>query len=219
VSTPAYDPIVPATGRLPLRRGYDRMITLTMRERLWRPGLVAALVRDAGPGGTVVDVGAGTGTLAIALAETGLDVTGVDGDRETLAIARAKPGGERVDWRDGRAEALPVPDAHADVVVTSLLLHHLRPPAKAAMLRESRRVLKPDGRLHVVDWGRPHDVVMRAAFGALQLVDGVANTRDHAAGRLPQIVAAAGFADVTTHRRVRTVFGTLEWLGGRPASR
>jgi ubiquinone/menaquinone biosynthesis C-methylase UbiE len=212
MSAPAYDPIVPATGRLPLRRFYDRGITITMRERLWRPALLAAIAADAGESGTVVDVGAGTGTLAIAVAGSGLRVIGVDADPATLAIARAKPGGERVDWRDGRAEALPVPDVAADVVTTSLLLHHLRPPAKRAMLAEARRVLRPGGVLHVVDWGRPHDLAMRAAFGVLQLVDGVENTRDHAAGRLPTFLVEAGFADVVSRARVRTVFGSLEWL-------
>lgn len=216
MTAPVHDPIVPATGRLPLRRAYDLGIALTMRERRWRPALVAACART---GGAVVDVGAGTGTLAVALARAGLSVTGVDADPATLALARAKPGAGRVAWREGRAEALPLPDGHADVVVTSLLLHHLRPAAKAAALAEMRRVLHPGGVLHVVDWGRPRDPLVRAAFGVLQLIDGVENTRDHATGRLPALVAAAGFADVTLQRRLRTVWGSLEWLTARAGER
>lgn len=102
--------------------------------------------------------------------------------------------------------------ASADRVVMSLLLHHLGPDAKRAALSEARRVLRPGGRLHIADWGRPADRVMRAAFFALQLIDGFAGTRDHAAGRLPRVVVEAGFSDVQCHRHLRTTWGSLELL-------
>jgi len=99
----------------------------------------------------------------------------------------------------------------------SLLLHHLGPDAKRSALADARRVLRPGGRLHVADWGRPHDPIMRGAFFVLQAIDGFANTRDHAAGRLPAMIAAAGFADVTSYARLRTAFGTLELLDAQCA--
>ncbi len=49
--------------------------------------------------------------------------------------------------------------------------------------------------------------LLRATFGVLQLIDGLEGTRDHAAGRLPALIAAAGFADVRGHRRLPTVWG------------
>lgn len=206
--------VLPATGRLPLLGAYDRIVALTMRERAWREPLVAAARADAGPDGLVVEVGTGTGTLAIALA-TATRVVAVDGDPHALALARAKPGADAVDWRAGRAQALPVDDACADVVLMSLLLHHLDPDGKRAALAEARRVLRPGGVLHVADWGAAHDPLMRAAFGILQLVDGRAGTRDHVAGRLPAFVTGAGFERVVRHRRLRTVTGSFEHLTAR----
>jgi SAM-dependent methyltransferase len=55
----------------------------------------------------VLDVGCGTGTFALLLAERGLDVIGVDPAGESLAVARAKPGAERVRWIHGDATTLP----------------------------------------------------------------------------------------------------------------
>jgi ubiquinone/menaquinone biosynthesis C-methylase UbiE len=66
-----------------------------------------------------------------------------------------------VTWRLGLAGALELEDGGADAVVMSLLLHHLEPHAKHRALSDGRRVLRPAGRLHVADWGRPHDPVKR----------------------------------------------------------
>lgn len=214
MSAPAPARYVPAAGRAELTRAYDAIVALTMRERRWRPALCRAVAEDLAPGATVVEVGSGTGTLAIALARSRPDapVVGVDGDPAALRLARRKPGAERVTWRPGLAADLPLPDGSADRVVMSLLLHHLGPEGKRAALAQARRVLRPGGRLHVADWGRPAGPLMRAAFLALQLVDGFDGTRDHAADRLPGFLAEAGFADVRRQRRLRTTWGVLELL-------
>lgn len=109
---------------------------------------------------------------------------------------------------------LPVDSASVDVVTASLLLHPLPPPLKLAALAESRRVLRPGGRIVIADWGRPHDPLMRAGFLALQLLDGFENTRDHAAGPLPSLIRQAGFSLVKVERRWRTVWGSLELISG-----
>ena len=213
---------VPAASRRAFTRLYDPVLALTMRERTFRGRLQEQVLAELpGSGARVVDVGCGTGTFAISLAAAlpGAEVTAIDGDAEVLALAEAKPGATRVSWSKGLATSLPLPDAGTDAVIMSLLLHHLAPAAKRAALGEVRRVLRPGGRLHIADWGRPHDPLMRAAFFVLQLADGFEGTRDHAAGRLPELVGEAGFADVTRTDRLRTAWGSLELLAAtKPAT-
>jgi len=189
---------------------------LTMRERAWR----GRLVRDVLEGGPtkVLDLGCGTGTLTVALeaAAPRLSVTGVDGDPEVLDRARAKAGaGSSIEWVQALAGALPFEDASFDRVVSSLLFHHLVPDVKRAALAEARRVLRPGGRMHVADWGRPRDPAMAAAFFALRVVDGFENTRDHATGAFTAMLADAGFGDVRVEDRLRTAWGSLEMLSAR----
>lgn len=202
---------VPAAGRAGLTALYDPVLRLTMREGAWRPLLVE---HAAAAGRRVVDLGCGTGTLAIALARRGLKVTAVDGDEDVLARARRKASraGVEVSWARGLAGALPLGDGTADAVVCSLLLHHLAPDAKRAALRDAARVLRPNGRLLVADWGRPADALQAAAFAALRALDGRANTAEHAAGRLPAVIAEAGFEPPRRLARLRTAWGTLELL-------
>jgi ubiquinone/menaquinone biosynthesis C-methylase UbiE len=205
---------IPAAGRAALTRLYDPIMALTMRESTFRSRLLGAVDAALPDGGRVLDVGCGTGTIAIAIAAARPDATvaGLDGDPEALALARAKPGAGGVDWTQGLATALPEADASADAIVLSLLLHHLTPEAKRTALGEAARVLKPGGSLHVADWGRPHDPLMRGAFFVLQLIDGFATTRDHAAGALPGFIAGAGFAVAPPYARLRTTWGSLELL-------
>jgi ubiquinone/menaquinone biosynthesis C-methylase UbiE len=201
---------VPANGRFLPTSIYDRSIAITMREGAWRPRLVREVL-EGGPA-DVLDLGCGSGTLAIAIAAEPGDhrVTGIDGDPEILRIARAKPSAEEVELVEGMADALPFEDASFDRVVTSLLLHHLDPPVKRAALKEAHRVLRPGGRLHVADFGRSRDPAMRVLFAALQLLDGFSNTADHPAGRLAGMIADAGFADVESRGSLRTTWGSFE---------
>ena len=208
---------VPAAGRALLTGIYDPVMALTMREGRWRPALVDVLTSRLLQGGTVADVGAGTGSLAIALALARPDasVLAVDGDADVLDRARRKEGAEAVAWLEGLAGELPLETGKADAVVMSLVLHHLGGDAKHAALTEALRVLRPGGWLHVADWGRPQGALPRAGFAALRVLDGFDGTRDHAAGRLPVAIATAGFDDPTVWKRLPTVWGTLELLSAR----
>jgi ubiquinone/menaquinone biosynthesis C-methylase UbiE len=212
---------VPAAGWRAFTRLYDPVIARTMREERFRGEMLRRVEADLPEGGTVVDVGSGTGTFALKLKGLRPDaqVVGVDGDEEILALAQAKPGANGIEWREGLAQELPVEAESADVVTTSLVLHHLLPDDKRKALAEMKRVLKPSGRLHVADWGRPSGPLMSGLFYIVQVADGFDRTADHRAGRLPELIAAAGFDSPERYGRVRTAFGVVELLRAELGSR
>ena len=103
----------------------------------------------------VGDLGCGTGVVAAALAPHVGRVIGVDGSDEMLAAARGRVKDlPNVDLERGALEALPLSDESLDAAVMMLVLHHL--PAPASAMAEASRVIKPGGRLLIVDM-LPHD--------------------------------------------------------------
>jgi ArsR family transcriptional regulator len=115
----------------------------------------AALPAFADAGWTVGDLGCGTGQLAAALAPFVARVIAVDASAAMLQAAKKRlQGFENVELRRGDLEALPIDDARLDAATLGLVLHHLAEPERA--LVEVRRVLKPHGRLLIVDM-LPHD--------------------------------------------------------------
>ncbi|CAB4907789.1 unannotated protein [freshwater metagenome] len=206
---------VPAAGHRFLTRFYDPAMAMTMREGTFRQALVRAAV--APQPASILDVGCGTGSQAIALADAAphAQITAVDGDPDALARAHARGANRSIVWTEALAQDLPLPDDAVDCVTASLLLHHLSPATRLRALQEMRRVLRPGGRLHIADWGRPQDPAMHLAFFAIRVLDGRENTADHAAGRIPQIIQSAGFSEVRVTRRMRTVLGTLEIVEAR----
>ena len=87
--------------------------------------------------------------------------------------------------------------------------HHLGNSDKARAFAEIFRVLKPGGQLHVADWGKPTNFLMRLLFYPIQWLDGFANTKDNVEGQLPNIIQHSGFNDVQIDKQFSTVFGTL----------
>jgi len=213
------DAFVPALGHPLVARLYDPLVRLTMRERAFK----SALVRQAtiAPDQHVLDVGCGTATLTLLAkrAEPRADVAGLDVDPVMLELASRKVGrsGLEISLQLGSAMALPYADGTFDRVLSSLTLHHLTPEQKVAALREAFRVLKRGGELHVADWGRPGNRFMRGVFVLVQLVDGFATTRDNVAGRLPELMTAAGFRNACETRRFAVPLGTISLYRARKA--
>ena len=110
-------------------------------------------------GHRVLDVGCGTGSLAVSIKRLHEDVEVVGLDPDPKALARgqrkARDAGIFVQFDRGFSDQLPYPAASFDRVLSSFMLHHLGPQEKDRTLREVRRVLKPGGSLHLVDFGGP----------------------------------------------------------------
>ena len=169
---------------------YDLLVWLMTLGREWkfRERLLAPARLQ--PGESVLDVGCGTGTLAIAASRQvgiGGSVHGVDPSAEMIARARAKAKRRHasVTFETGVAEALPFPDATFDVVLSTVMLHHLPGKTRQQGVAEMRRVLSPGGRLVAVDFapGTRH--------GLVSLIHGHGHVD---ASAMERLVAAAGLS-------------------------
>ena len=202
---------VPALGYHWLTPFYDLIAQVTVRERT----IKRALIRQADfqGGQKVLDIGCGTGTLALWSHQAcpDLAVYGLDADRKMLAKATAKALGAQAEiaYQQGMSYQLPYLTGSFEQGFSSLFFHHLDRPQKEATSKEIFRVLQPGGRLLVLDWGKAANLLMRALFLPVQLVDGVASTKDNIAGRLPDIFSLAGFQKITIKETFSTLFGTV----------
>jgi ubiquinone/menaquinone biosynthesis C-methylase UbiE len=203
---------VPALGFDWLTRFYDPLIALTTREKAIKGQLIDQARIRAGQ--DVLDVGCGTGTLAI-LAKTrqpGARVVGLDGDPRVLEIARRKIQAADVDvvLREGLANAEGVFEpASFDRILTSLVLHHLTTEEKRLALAAMRRWLRRDGELHVLDFGPQSNPLLALIARGVTWLDGEARLRDNLAGRLPELMREAGFANPSEQGRAFTPFGSV----------
>ena len=110
------------------------------------------------PSESVLDVGCGTGNLAIAAKRhVGLtgQVYGIDASAEMIARAdkKARKAGLEVVFKNAAAQELPFLDAQFDAVLSTRMLHHLPRKARQLCVCEMRRVVKPGGRVLAVDFG------------------------------------------------------------------
>jgi ubiquinone/menaquinone biosynthesis C-methylase UbiE len=217
--------LIPAAGFTWLTPLYDAAIALLVRERSWREALVAEI--DPLPGERIVDVGCGTGSLAVMLKRAcpEAEIVGADPHPEMLMRAqrKAEHAGCEIAFHEGFADELTrlpgLGPETSDKVVTSLMLHHLLPEAKRAALAEMLRIVRPGGRLHVADWGAPSNALMRVLFLPVQLLDGFATTEDNRRGLLPAMIREAGFEHVEETHRFATALGTLSLLRARRPAR
>jgi ubiquinone/menaquinone biosynthesis C-methylase UbiE len=151
-------------------------------------------------GWTVLDVGCGTGTALAEYVAAGCTVIGADPSPAMLARAVGRLG-SAADLRLIDGPLLPAPDATVDLVLVSLVLHSVPHADAVGILRESERVLVPDGRVLVVDFGTsglrfPRGWMGRTITVVAELAAGprhAANSLDYLRrGGLPALVDEAG---------------------------
>jgi demethylmenaquinone methyltransferase / 2-methoxy-6-polyprenyl-1,4-benzoquinol methylase len=153
----------------PLAGTYDRYASLLSfgQDPRWRSFLASRLV--VAPEGRVLDVACGTGAVALEVARRhGCRVVGVDQSPEMLAEGRrrieAAGLGDRVELREARAEELPFESGSFDGLTFTYLLRYVDDPA--ATMRELARVVRPGGRIAMLEFGVPRRPLPRAAWEA-----------------------------------------------------
>lgn len=190
---------MPAAGRDAFLPGYDLLTRLSGFNRVHERLVGQAELAD---GHRVLEIGCGTGNLAVRAKKNHPLADIVGSDPDPLALKRAQRKARRltgIRFERGYAQRLPYSDGEFDRVLSSMMLHHLDDDAKTAAAAEVFRVLRPGGRLHLVDMG-----------GDMTVGDGLSARfvlhRPHAHGNLgdaiPKLLRAAGFdcSVVVTHR-------------------
>jgi ubiquinone/menaquinone biosynthesis C-methylase UbiE len=200
---------LPAAGRdwaLPL---YDPLVRILGGDAARKALLDQAALRS---GHRVLDVGCGTGALAVAIkpAYPGVDLIGVDPDPKALERARrkAKRAGLAVRFDRGFGDDLPYPDASFDRVLSSFVYHHIPEAERLPTLRAIRRVLKPGGEFHMADFEGPGDSPRGLLARLLHSSD---HLKGNSASEILGMLRQAGFIDPAKTRRRRMLIGGVAY--------
>ena len=192
---------------------YDRLVWfLTLgREQALRQ--MTADLAQLHPGETVLDVGCGTGTMAMVARQrvgTAGQVSGIDPAPQMIALARRKAArrGLAIDFQIGLIEQLPFPDHSFNVVLSTLMMHHLPDNLKRQGLQEIARVLKPEGRLLILDFKHPEQH-QRQPASHTHTGEKESSTSNQ---NQPTLMKEAGFSQIETGT---TKFPGLEFALGR----
>jgi ubiquinone/menaquinone biosynthesis C-methylase UbiE len=190
-------------------RRYDRGVDWLS---LGRAGEIRRrIVKDhVGEGTRVLEIGTGTGALALLAARKGARVLGFDISAPMLEVARARVReaglGERIELREmGVAGMDALPGESFDLVTAVLVFSELTPEERSYALRQAMRVLRPGGRLVIADEALPRKPLSRALYHAVRfplkvLTFALTQTATHPAEGLEQATAAEGFKVVESER-------------------
>jgi FkbM family methyltransferase len=200
---------IPALGKRWLLPLYDPLLWLLGADAAKRPLIEQAEIKS---GFRVLDIGCGTGSMAILIKRMHpeAEVVGIDPDPAALSIAKrkAKRAGLVIGFDRGFADHMPYADASFDRVFSSFMFHHLAADEKTATLREIRRVLKNGGSLHLLDFVREHGA--HAKHGQLAHRRGAVAERIE--GRMTSLIDEAGLVDAREVVRGKIIFGPIAYF-------
>ncbi|GJL96541.1 MAG: hypothetical protein DHS20C06_03580 [Hyphobacterium sp.] len=198
---------------------YDTAVRALTREHVWRSAFIKQI--DPSHDDRILDVGCGTGTLAVALKQMApqADIVGIDPDRRALARAAAKATAESQTLRfvEGFLSESALPSKWKPTKIISSLVFHQTPLAtKREILSTMSSLLPEKGAIHIADYGLQQSVLMRALFrSTVQMLDGVADTQPNADGILPELMAEIGLV-VENTRIVPTPSGAISFYRAVP---
>lgn len=209
----------PLLGANVLSPFYDTAIGLATREGRWRGRLISQM--NIQPDDRILDVGCGTGTLALMMKRQAPSATvfGLDPDPKALTMARRKAtrAGAEIEFLPGFiTDTLLKPLRPLTKIVISLVLHQTPVKEKLRILNTCRHVLGPDGQVHIADYGEQRGLMRLAFRTTVQALDGVADTEPHAKGKFPEIIREAGLKTLTETSRTHTPTGQITcWIASR----
>lgn len=210
---------VPALGDRRLTPFYDATVALMTCERTWRRAFIKQI--DPTPRDVILDVGCGTGTLAVLLAKAcpGASIHAIDPDPEVLSRAelKARDADVLVHFAKGYAQETAAARVRPNKVVSSLVLHQVPLAGKRSAILSAFATLRTGGELHIADYGEQRSPLMKFAFRQVQALDGYRNTQPNAEGILPELMTEAGFTGVTETAVIQTPTGAISlYVGYRP---
>jgi ubiquinone/menaquinone biosynthesis C-methylase UbiE len=198
---------IPAAGHDWLLPLYDPLVKLMGGESAHRQLVDQA---DLQPGQRILEIGCGTGNLAILVKTVypAVEIVGLDPDQKALDRARQKADRRRVTVQldRGFSDELPYPDESYDRVLSAFMFHHLKRDEKEQSLHEIRRVLRPGGSLHLLDFGGAHD---RSDGFLAHLFHRSEHVRDNSGDTILALMRQAGLDDPTVVAHQRTIFGRI----------